>query len=113
MLHTAFEVMKIGEYQIKPILQGDKDYTLEEDEKLAVALNYPYKSVEFQISPSAINWVADKKEYEIVSSIFHEAFHIFHWKYVTHAENGNLGEMKNEEESMAEQFGMMMCRLWK
>lgn len=38
MLHTAFEVMKIGEYQIKPILQGDKDYTLEEDEKLAVSL---------------------------------------------------------------------------
>lgn len=113
LLKKILENIGAGEYYVVPHVVGDDKYSLEKNEVMSVELLYPYRTVHFSISPKALKWYEEGNDFEIMTSLYHEAFHVWFWHYKELVANEDKDGYENEEENLADKFSFMMYRLCK
>lgn len=111
ILKASLQTIGAGDYYVKPSVAGDDDYVLERNEVMSVEVLWPYRTIKFSISPRALKWYEEEKTEELMLSIYHEAFHVWFWRYKELVANEDQEGYENEEENLAEKFAFLMYKM--
>ena len=101
-------------------ISGYKVYTEinrdgEDDKTFSIEVRFPYRSIVLYIRKGGIKYYEKKDFQAIREALFHEAFHIIHWKYKEYAESRYIdaATLKELEEDVADRFSVIVEALYQ
>ena len=102
---------RISGYEVKVILDIDNNDT----RTFSTKVNFPYRHIDLYVNEEGVKLYERKDYNEIRRRLFHECFHILHWKYREYAEArfAQRETMSEMEEDMADRFSFILEDLWK
>lgn len=104
-------VCKVSGYKLRTTVEFDED----KDRAFSIGVNFPYRHIQLYVREGGIRWFREKEFDMIRLSLFHEAFHVIHWKYREYAESRYIdpGTLKEFEEDVADRFSMIVDSLYQ
>lgn len=89
--------------------KGDSDKTF------SISVNFPYRAITLYVRKGGIRYYKEGKIEEMREVLFHEAFHILHWKYKEYAESRYIeaATLREFEEEVADFFSIIVDDLYQ
>ena len=104
-------ICKISGYKVfvKINRKGDEEKTF------SIEVNFPYRSITLYIRRGGITYYKGGDIQAMREVLFHEAFHIIHWKYKEYAEARFVdpATLKEFEEDIADRFSIIVDALYR
>ncbi len=104
-------ICHIAGYKVITIIdrKGDKNKTF------SIDVNFPYRAITLWVRSGGIKMFKESKFSEMRSVLFHEAFHIIHWKYKEYAEARycDAATLREFEEDVADRFSIIIDTLYQ
>lgn len=103
---------QMGGYKMMAqVKEGGKE---DSDKTFSISVSFPYRTIELYIRKGAIDYYRKKDWKSIRCCLFHEAFHIFLWKYKEYAKArfADSETMYEMEEDMADRFSFIVEDLY-
>ena len=96
-------------------VQTDIDRKGDKNETFSVSVNFPYRSITLTIKRGGIELLKENKFLDIRTILFHEAFHILHWKYKEYAQARYIDAESLRElgEDLADHFSIIVEDLYQ
>jgi len=100
----------LHDYEVNVHLEFIPNKDKDTQKTFSISLNFPYRRIDLYIREGGVKYYRQKDIAQIRRLLFHEAFHIFHWRFKDYAfsrfvDPGTLEEM---EEDMADKFSIIM-----